>query len=186
MLHDSARLGAIGLPDIGFTTASCSAYSTMNGVITDGVSAGSNHVGASEMCTAQVTSPSGAAAAGDATTSMSRTNAAARSLTTSSPRDQATEHRAVPKRVILGERRRALANPLADRLARGHVEAGHLALVAHEGRDLALDRIRDVDDHVRLVGAPVPELAHLVRGEAFLGDLLGEVQMVARVGVDGV
>src|SRR6266705_4703522 len=49
ILHDSARLGASGLPGIGFTTASWSAYSIMNGVITDGVSAGSNHAGASEM-----------------------------------------------------------------------------------------------------------------------------------------
>ena len=38
----------------------------MNGVMTDGVSAGSNQVGASEMCTAHVSSPSGAATAGAA------------------------------------------------------------------------------------------------------------------------
>src|SRR5215471_11464101 len=36
----------------------------MNGVTIPGVSAGSNHVGASEMWTSQVTWPSGAAAAG--------------------------------------------------------------------------------------------------------------------------
>jgi hypothetical protein len=36
----------------------------MNGVMTDAVSAGSNHVGASETCTAHVISPSGAATAG--------------------------------------------------------------------------------------------------------------------------
>ena len=53
-VHDSARLGASGLPGIGFTMASCSAYITMNGVMMPGVSAGSNHVGASEMCTPQV------------------------------------------------------------------------------------------------------------------------------------
>ena len=35
----------------------------MNGVMTDAVSAGSNHVGASETCTAHVISPSGAATA---------------------------------------------------------------------------------------------------------------------------
>ena len=38
----------------------------MNGVIMPFASAGSNHVGASEMCTAQVSWPSGAAAPGDA------------------------------------------------------------------------------------------------------------------------
>ena len=47
-LHDSARLGAMALPGIGLTIASCSAYSTMNGVPMPGVSAGSNHVGASD------------------------------------------------------------------------------------------------------------------------------------------
>ena len=44
----------------------------------------------------------------------------------------------------------------------------------------------DVHDDVRLVGAPVPELAHLVGLEPFLGDVLGEVQVVAGVGVDRV
>src|SRR6266446_7703259 len=47
---------------MGFTMASCSAYITMNGVMIPGVSAGSNHVGASEMCTPQVSCPSGPAA----------------------------------------------------------------------------------------------------------------------------
>jgi hypothetical protein len=36
----------------------------MNGVISPGVSAGSKNVGASEMCTAQLSDPSGLAAAG--------------------------------------------------------------------------------------------------------------------------
>src|SRR5437660_11508807 len=46
----------------------------MNGVTIPGVSAGSNHVGASEMWTPQVTWPSGAAAAGTAATAeISRT-----------------------------------------------------------------------------------------------------------------
>src|SRR5437764_15410977 len=100
MLHDSARLGAIGCPGNGFTTASCNAYSIMNGVMTDGVSAGSNHVGASEMCTAHVTSPSGAAAAAPATSRSATTTAAAtRTLTGSPPRDQPPEHGAVAKAV---------------------------------------------------------------------------------------
>src|SRR5438094_8590400 len=49
----------------------------MNGVTIPGVSAGSNHVGASEMWTHQVTWPSGAAAAGTAATAeISRTRTA--------------------------------------------------------------------------------------------------------------
>src|SRR5204863_1449509 len=56
----------MGLSGMGLATASCSAYITMNGVTIPGVSAGSNHVGASEMWTPQVTWPSGAAAAGPA------------------------------------------------------------------------------------------------------------------------
>src|SRR6266849_3361284 len=60
-LHDSARLGAMLLPGIGFTRPSWSAYMTMNGV-TIIVSAGSKYVGTSVVCTPQVTCPSGAAA----------------------------------------------------------------------------------------------------------------------------
>src|SRR5215510_11504224 len=41
----------------------------MNGVMTPGVSAGSNHVGASDTCTAIVIWPSGAAGAGTGTAS---------------------------------------------------------------------------------------------------------------------
>src|SRR5690242_5441845 len=171
MVHDSARLGAIGWPGIGFTTASCSAYSIMNGVITDGVSAGSNHVGASETWTANVTSPSAAITGGAATGASaadSRSAAAtprrnaerrARRLTTSPPREQATKHRAVLKSVAVRGRRRALLQSLAHRLTRRHVESGQLALVAHERGDLPLDAVGDVDDDVRLIGAPVPELA---------------------------
>ena len=44
---------------IGFSMASCSAYSTMNGVMMPAVSAGSSHVGASEMCTPTVSWPDG-------------------------------------------------------------------------------------------------------------------------------
>src|SRR6185312_6487307 len=58
--QDSARLGASFCPGIGFTTASCRAYSIMNGVMIPGVSAGSNQVGASETCTPQVSLPCGA------------------------------------------------------------------------------------------------------------------------------
>src|SRR5262245_56346981 len=58
----------------------------MNGVTIPGVSAGSNHVGASEMWTPQVTWPSGAAAAGTAATaeiSKTRTVTERRSLISS-------------------------------------------------------------------------------------------------------
>src|SRR5882724_5895138 len=170
----------MGCPGIGFTRASCIAYSIMNGVMTDGVSAGSNQVGASEMCTAHVSSPSGAATAGAATRRAAR--ATARTLMSSPPRDQAPEHGAVRKAIALGVRRRAFLQPLADRLAARHVEAGHLALVAHEGGDLAVDRLRDVDDDVRLVRAPVPELADLVRRQPRLA-VIAVLEVADAVGV---
>src|SRR3989442_3216316 len=65
-------------PGIGFTSASCRAYRIMNGVPIPGVSAGSNQVGASEMCTAHVICPSGPAAAGNgASVSTARRSTAA-------------------------------------------------------------------------------------------------------------
>src|SRR5439155_3480225 len=73
-VHDSASAGASGLPGSAFSIASWSPYSTMNGVTIPGVSAGSNHVGESEMWTGQLTWASGAAAAGTAATAeISRT-----------------------------------------------------------------------------------------------------------------
>ena len=63
MVQDSARHGAIGLPGIAFTIASCMAYSIMKGVMMPAVSAGSNQVGASETCDAMRSWPSGAAPA---------------------------------------------------------------------------------------------------------------------------
>src|SRR5258708_1933266 len=48
---------------MGFTSASCSAYKTIHGVMIPGVSAGSNQVGASVVCTPQVNCPCGPAAA---------------------------------------------------------------------------------------------------------------------------
>ncbi len=65
-VHDSARLGVHALPGIGFTSASWSAYSIRKGVMTPAVSAGSNHVGASEIWTASVICPSAARAGGGA------------------------------------------------------------------------------------------------------------------------
>jgi hypothetical protein len=61
-VHDSARLGASGWPGMGFTMASCRAYIIMKGTTVPGVSAGSNHVGAKETCTPQVSCPPGWAA----------------------------------------------------------------------------------------------------------------------------
>src|SRR4029434_3956056 len=75
---------------------------------------------------------------------------------------------------------------LADGMALRHVEAGHLTLVANQPGDLAIDRLGDVDDNVGLVGAPVPELAYLVRLEPVHRDLVGKVQMVAGERIDGV
>src|SRR5215472_11043517 len=50
------------LPGSGLSIASCSAYFTMKGVMMPGVSAGSNQVGASDICTPQVSWPRGGAA----------------------------------------------------------------------------------------------------------------------------
>src|SRR4051812_39395624 len=55
----SASDGAGFCPGIGFSIASCRAYITRNGVMIPAVSAGSNHVGASEMCTPMVNWPAG-------------------------------------------------------------------------------------------------------------------------------
>src|SRR5213593_269211 len=76
--------------------------------------------------------------------------------------DQTPEHRAVLEVVAGGQCRGVPLHALADRLARWNVETGHLALVANEGRDLAVDRVSHVDDDVRLIHAPVPELADLL------------------------
>jgi hypothetical protein len=81
IVQDSASEGAMALPGIGFTSASCSAYSTMKGVMMPEVSAGSNQVGASETWTAQVIWPEGWAAAGAAAavaTATARANTNAR------------------------------------------------------------------------------------------------------------
>src|SRR6266542_210010 len=87
------------------------------------------------------------------------------------PGDQASERRSVREAVAFRELGRALLHALLDGLSRRHVEAGHLALVADQRGDLLVDRVGDVDDDVRLVGPPVPELADLVRLEAFVRDL---------------
>ena len=63
-VNDSARLGVFGPAGIGFTSASWSAYSTMNGVMIPSVSAGSSQREASVMWMPHVIEPSGAAAAG--------------------------------------------------------------------------------------------------------------------------
>src|SRR5262249_30115504 len=50
------------LPGSGFSIAPCSAYIILKGGMMPGVSAGSNQVGASDICTPQVSWPCGAAA----------------------------------------------------------------------------------------------------------------------------
>src|SRR5215510_12530815 len=74
-------MGAIGFPGIGFTRASWIAYTKRKGVMIPIVSPGSNHVGASETCTAHVIWPSGEAGAAVGTNSVRsrvRSNATAR------------------------------------------------------------------------------------------------------------
>ena len=69
---------------IGFTRASCTAYSTMNGLMKASVSTGSTQRAASVTCSPQVSVPSGAAAAGPARAASSRTS----TVTTVSRRGQ--------------------------------------------------------------------------------------------------
>src|SRR5215470_6450746 len=102
------------------------------------------------------------------------------------PRDETAEIRAVVEVVSGGGISRVALHALADGLARRHVEAGDLALMPHERGDLPLDGVTHVDDDLRLVGAPEPQLAHLVWLEALPRHVLGKVQVVARVGIHGV
>src|SRR5215813_3078568 len=108
------------------------------------------------------------------------------SVMASAPRDEAAEDRAVLEVVAGGIVRRVALHALADGLARRHIEAGDLALMPHQRRDLPLDRVTHIHDDLRLVGAPEPQLAHLVRLKALPRHVLGKVQVVARVGVHGV
>ncbi len=73
-VHDSARLGVLRLPGIGLTSASCSAYITMNGVISASVSAVSSQRLASVTWTAHVMVPVGSAAAAAAGSRTSMTS----------------------------------------------------------------------------------------------------------------
>src|SRR5207244_2461524 len=77
-----ARAAATGAPALALARASWIGYTTMEGVMMASLSAASNHLGASEMCTPHVTWPSGAAQAGAATASTAtaaiRTQAARR------------------------------------------------------------------------------------------------------------
>src|SRR5436309_12796764 len=75
----------------------------MNGVTIPGVSAGSNHVGASEMWTPQITWPSGAAAAGTAAAaeiSRTRTVTERRGLIMSLQRAGSMGHRTMSASVM--------------------------------------------------------------------------------------
>src|SRR4029453_12769126 len=80
MLHDSARRGALLLPGMGFTSASCSASCTMNGVCWM-LSAGSSQAGTSVVCTPQVIVPLGASALAGAHATMTSSVRAANSVT---------------------------------------------------------------------------------------------------------
>src|SRR5215468_10729288 len=66
-VHDSARLGVLSPPGIGFTSASWTAYNTMKGLMNASVSPGSSQFAARVTWIPQVSVPSGAAvAAGEA------------------------------------------------------------------------------------------------------------------------
>src|SRR5512132_3618205 len=87
MAHDSASPGVLTPPGIGLTSASCSAESTMNGVIAGSASPGSNQRGASVTWKPSVIVPSGAASArkARAPTARSRTSALTRALFMNTP-----------------------------------------------------------------------------------------------------
>src|SRR3989442_13704844 len=76
--------------------------------------------------------------------------------------DEAPEYRAVLEIVPSRQRRGVALHALADRLAGRDIEAGNLALVTDERRDLPIDRVGHVDADVRLVHAPVPQLTGFV------------------------
>src|SRR5215469_3841990 len=108
------------------------------------------------------------------------------SVMASAPCDEAAEDRAVLEVVAGGVVRGVALHPLADGLAGRHVEARNLALVAHQRGDLTVDGATHVHDDLRLVGAPEPQLTHLVRLKGLPGYVLGEVQVVARVRIHGI
>src|SRR5262249_52213414 len=91
------------------------------------------------------------------------------------PRDEAAEDRAGLEVGAGGVVRRVTLHALADGLARRHIEAGDLALMPDQRSDLPVDGAAHVHDDLRLVGAPEPQLAHLVRLEALPRHVLGEV-----------
>src|SRR5712691_720648 len=103
----------------------------MNGVMTAGVSAGSNHVGASETCTAHVISPSGAAAADAAAPATSTTTSAtARRRERCRAFDAITEATALTvARPTFGAQRRSVVLDCKD----VRIQAGDpvLALLSH-------------------------------------------------------
>src|SRR5262249_45495981 len=70
--------------------------------------------------------------------------------------DQAPEHRPVGEAVARGQVGGVALHALPHRLARRHVEAGDLALAPDDGRELAVDRARDVNDDTGVVHSPVP------------------------------
>src|SRR4029450_5415738 len=93
------------------------------------------------------------------------------------PRDQPPEHGPMGKAVRGPQLGGILLHPRADGFSRGHAEARHLALVANQRGDLPVHPVRHVHHHVGLVGAPVPELPHLVGLEPVSGEVLGKVQV---------
>src|SRR5581483_11680082 len=70
--HDSARLGVMRPPGIGFTSASCTAYMTMYGVLNASASPGSSHFAGSVTWSPHRISPSAARAGAGRTTTATR------------------------------------------------------------------------------------------------------------------
>src|SRR5688500_9952170 len=85
----------------------------------------------------------------------------------------------------------AIARPLAELLAaapdpaRDLVEGPELAGVMPERRDLPVEGCTDVDNLVRLVGAPQEQLGDLPRSDAIV-EMLAKVERVAGGGKDGI
>src|SRR2546428_571319 len=79
------------------------------------------------------------------------------------PRDEAPEHRAVLEAVALGVLGGVLLHALADRVARRHVEAGHLTLVADPPGFPPGDPVRGAAHEAGLDPTPIPDLGQVVR-----------------------
>jgi len=74
----------------------------------------------------------------------------------------------------------------ADVIGEAFRALAELGVVFEEGFDFDVEDVGDVDSEVGVVVAPEVDLADVVGFEAVVGEVLGEVEMVAGGGVDGV